>query len=99
MISGSTGQIQISADDLMTLAIPNVVVEQRNEIACMYQQRMREFVSPVTKVRKRICSTAAEISNILFDEKCLELDSDISVQWADAEFLFSKLSLLKPKMF
>ncbi|UEM18440.1 hypothetical protein JL100_015015 [Skermanella mucosa] len=99
-ISGSTGQVQLSVDDLYQLLVPQVVIAQAQSVGSAYLALLDRYETPVARVRRSLCEYSAGISEIIADSGCLTPEAEAEMRRAIVPaFLRSQLGMLKPKMF
>lgn len=99
-ISGATGQVQVSQEDLVRLHIPRIVLERGPRIAELYATSVRGFTSSVMRVRRALCNAAARFSGVLGHSGCFNKDAAaMMARSTDPSYLLEQLARLKPRMF
>jgi hypothetical protein len=100
LISGATGQLQISNGDLLSLWVPQVILDQANAIRTDYKAALETFEGLVTKVRRRICQEAVAVTARLIEADALPSPAlQFLERFQSADELLALLATLKPKMF
>ncbi|MBV5247031.1 hypothetical protein KUF57_26245 [Mycolicibacterium sp. PAM1] len=71
MMSGATGQTQLSPDDLLSVRVPNSLLEHERELAKRFQSLTAAYVPAHHKVRAQLCETSAAIAALLLADGAL----------------------------
>lgn len=98
LMTGSTGQTQLSSADLGSVKVPEKLVLNAIEIAEEYKETVSAYEPKVVKARRIICEHSAAISRILIDSGSLEVSKDVEEWLCDADALFAFLGLVYPSV-
>lgn len=71
MMSGATGQTQLSADDLLSVQVPSSLIEHESQVAKRFLSLTAAYVPPHHKVRAQLCETSAAIAALLLADGAL----------------------------
>jgi hypothetical protein len=71
MMTGATGQTQLSPTDLSDVLVPLAVVENAEVIAERYQEVLREFEPVTRRARRALCNACAEMTATLLADGAL----------------------------
>ena len=98
--SGSTGQIQLSTDDLCRLAVPKALLNNLQSVAAEYGRVVGGHRTGSRRIKQRICSAESLITDALIGKGCF-IAEDVStvVEYSEPSKLLDILGLLVPRMF
>ena len=77
LMTGSTGQTQLSPTDLAAVLVPTGLAEQADLVAKKYLESLDEFEPITRRARRLMCEMAAELSQALLREGVLERSDDL----------------------
>lgn len=82
MMSGATGQTQLSTEDLLRVQVPEVLLAAASEVAEVYLALTTQYVPARLKVRSELCNASAEIADILLDDGVLNRPRGAPDPWS-----------------
>lgn len=83
LMSGATGQTQLSITDVRDMLIPQAVLDNAVAIATLHHELTDGYVAPGPQVRDLLCAASADIAQILVAAGAI-LPSGDSSQWSAA---------------
>lgn len=99
-VSGATGQLQLSANDLLSIWIPNRVISNAVKVNDLYLVGIENFSGPTRRVRKRIAEAGSLISSKILKGNCLDgMARQLVEDTCLADELYKYTLMLKPRMF
>jgi hypothetical protein len=98
--TGSTGQTQVSRQDVLNLRIPQSVLEKAPEITARLRDRLRTFEPLTRRVRRSVCEYAGLLTSTLLSEIKLAAPARrLLGGLQDTKALLMLLERLRPDMF
>jgi hypothetical protein len=96
LMTGATGQTQLSPYDLSDVLVPKSVIESANEIASTYSDAIKVFEPLTRRSRRLLCTVASHLSTVLIEEKVLKIDGQNMSNFTNADQLLKQLDVLYP---
>ncbi|MFI5929754.1 hypothetical protein ACIA3K_27780 [Micromonospora sp. NPDC051543] len=93
LMTGATGQTQLSATDLRDVAIPVAVIDRATVIAAAYREALRQYEPIVRRARRVICEASADLTRRLLAEGVLRSSENVA-KFEDPSYLLSTFDLL-----
>jgi restriction endonuclease S subunit len=99
-ISGSTGQTQITRGDLLSIRVPQAVIDLAERIAKQYTSSIRAYVQITSRIRREICVSSSHLSRQLIKSGSLTPAAKSFMRTIGTESaLITLLGRLRPEMF
>jgi hypothetical protein len=95
LMSGSTGQTQLSPSDLAGVLVPIQVVEAAPAVADAYSSLLGLWEEPARRNRRVMCAASATLTTCLVSDGLIAPDA-IEPTWMQAEGLLSLLDTVYP---
>jgi hypothetical protein len=100
LTSGSTGQTQLSKDDLAALRIPRVALAKSETISEQFSAAVVRYEALTRRVRRVVCEHSAVVSQYLIDSDALAPTAKAYLaDKREPESLLALLDALRPDMF
>jgi hypothetical protein len=90
-MTGSTGQTQLSADDLRKVLLPSSLIVSASRVMKDYDETLSFFELPAKRARRILSAGAARISQLLLSNGLFELKDDESSSLSDEQTIFRNL--------
>ncbi|WP_218122146.1 hypothetical protein [Arthrobacter sp. ov407] len=98
LMTGATGQTQLSSGDLESVKLPERLVVDAKAVAEEYKETVLAYEPKVVKARRIICENAASVSRILIDAGALRVPKETEDWLCDASALFDFLAIVYPSV-
>jgi hypothetical protein len=95
LMTGATGQTQLSPMDLLDLLVPGELVRYAGKVAYAYRAALRTYEPLPVRARRIICRASAELTSLLIADGALAA-SVVTEPFTDADFLAAQLRMLHP---
>ncbi|MBY8873982.1 hypothetical protein K7640_19325 [Micromonospora sp. PLK6-60] len=97
LMTGSTGQTQLSPTDLLDVVLPTQLIERAEAVSAAYRAALTGFEPVTRRARRLICEDSSALTEQLLRHGAIKKDAKVD-GFLNAEELLLKLELLYPSV-